>query len=52
VIKIKFRVMSPKRHRERLVVNAAMGEEMRQIHARLDAMETVKRRAPDVGDVI
>jgi hypothetical protein len=25
--------------------------EMRKLHARLDAMETKKRRAPDVGDI-
>jgi hypothetical protein len=24
---------------------------MKQLHARLDAMETVPRRAPDAGDV-
>jgi hypothetical protein len=28
-----------------------MGEEMRQLHARLDAMETTQRRAPEVGDI-
>jgi hypothetical protein len=28
-----------------------MEEEMRQLRARLDAMETTQRRAPDVGDV-
>jgi hypothetical protein len=40
-----------RRCRERLVVNEAMEEEMRQICARLDAMETTQRRAPDAGDV-
>jgi hypothetical protein len=28
-----------------------MGEEMRKLRARLDAMETTQRRAPEVGDV-
>jgi hypothetical protein len=36
----KLGTMLPRRHKERLVVNAAMGEEMRQICVRLDAMET------------
>jgi hypothetical protein len=43
--------MSPRRCRERPVVNTAMGEEMRQICARLDAMETTQRRAADMGDI-
>jgi hypothetical protein len=34
--------MSPRRCRERPVVNATMEEEMRQLHARLDAMERSK----------
>jgi hypothetical protein len=37
--------------RERLVVNAAMEEEMGQLHVRMDAMETTQRRAPKAGDV-
>jgi hypothetical protein len=28
-----------------------MGEEMRQLRAKLDAMETAQRRAPEAGDV-
>jgi hypothetical protein len=32
-------VMPPRRHRERPVSNAAMEEEMIQLHGRLDAME-------------
>jgi hypothetical protein len=28
-----------------------MEREMRELHARLDAMETMQRRAPDDGDV-
>jgi hypothetical protein len=34
------------------VVNATMGEEMTQLRARLDAMETTWGRAPEAGDVI
>jgi hypothetical protein len=44
--KRKFRIMPPRRRRERPVVNATMEEEMRQLRARLDAMETMQRRAP------
>jgi len=33
------------------VVNAAMEEEMRQLRARLDAMEIAQRRAHDVSDI-
>ena len=36
VRKIKIRIMSPRRRRERHVVNASMEEEMRQLCARLD----------------
>jgi hypothetical protein len=41
--------MMPKRHS---VVNVAMEEEMIQLHARIDTMETKQRRAPKDGDVI
>jgi len=51
VIKRKFRIMSPRRHRERPVVNVAMEEEMRQFSGMLDAMETTQIRAPKVGDI-
>jgi hypothetical protein len=34
------------------MVNTVMGEEIRQLHARLDAIETMKRREPEAGDVI
>jgi hypothetical protein len=44
--------MLPRRHLEPLVANRAMESEMRELRARLDAMETTQRRAPDVGDVI
>jgi hypothetical protein len=47
----KLGIMPPRRRRDRPVVNATMEEEMRQLCARLDAMETAQRRAPDVGDV-
>jgi hypothetical protein len=43
--------MPPLRRRERLVVNAAMEWEMRQLCASLDAMEIKKRRELEVGDV-
>jgi hypothetical protein len=43
--------MPPRRRRERPIVNAAMGEEIGQLRARLDAMETTQRRSPKVGDV-
>jgi hypothetical protein len=43
--------MPPRRHRERLVANTTMEEEMRQLRARLDAMEETQRRAPETGDV-
>jgi hypothetical protein len=51
VRKRKLRILSPRRHKERPVVNVAMEEEMIQLRARLDAMETTQRRALDVGDV-
>jgi hypothetical protein len=51
VRKIKSKMMSPRRHKEREVSNETMGEEMRQICAILDAMETVQRRDPNVGDI-
>jgi hypothetical protein len=35
----------------RPIENPSMEEEMRQLCARLDAMETTQRRAPDVGDI-
>jgi hypothetical protein len=43
--------MLSRRCREKLVVNAAMEEEMRQLCASLDAMETSQRRAPEASDV-
>jgi hypothetical protein len=43
--------MPSRRHRERPVANATMEEEMRQLRARLDAMEATQRRAPETGDV-
>jgi hypothetical protein len=44
------RIMRPRRHRERPVVNATMEEEMRQLLERMDAMETTQMRAPKDGD--
>jgi hypothetical protein len=43
--------MPPRRCKDRPVVNASMEEEMRQIHARLDTMETTQRRVPNAGDI-
>jgi hypothetical protein len=36
---------------ERPVENPSMEQEMRQLCVRLDAMEIVQRREPDVGDI-
>jgi hypothetical protein len=43
--------MFPRRRAEPHVENRAMEREMRELCARLDAMETAQRRAHDVGDV-
>jgi hypothetical protein len=43
--------MSPRRRAEPPVANRAMEREMQEIRARLDAMETTQRRAPDARDV-
>jgi len=43
--------MSPRRHEERPIENPSMECEMRQIHARLDSMQTTKRREPNSSDV-
>jgi hypothetical protein len=43
--------MLPRRRGERPVVNETMEEEMRQLCARLDAMETTQGRAPEAVDV-
>jgi hypothetical protein len=43
--------MPPRRRAERPVENPTMEWEMRQLCARLDAMETMQRREPDVGDI-
>jgi hypothetical protein len=47
---IYINTMSPRRHAEPPIENRAMERKMREIRARLDAMEAKKRRAPDVGD--
>jgi hypothetical protein len=47
----KLGTMLSRRRRERPIVNVAMGEEMRQLRARLDAIYTTTRRAPDIGNV-
>jgi hypothetical protein len=43
--------MPPRRRAEPPVAKRAMEREMRELCARLDAMETTQRRAPDVGDI-
>jgi hypothetical protein len=43
--------MSPRRRQDRPMPDPAMEREMRELHARLDAMETTQRRATDTGDV-
>jgi hypothetical protein len=43
--------MSSRRCGERPIANASMEEEMRQVGARLDTMETTQRRSPEAGDV-
>jgi hypothetical protein len=47
----KLGIMPAKRCRDRSVVNETMEEEMRQLRARLYAMDTTQRREPNVGDV-
>jgi len=43
--------MPPRRCREQLATNATMGEEMRKICVRIDAIDTVQRRAPNAYDI-
>jgi hypothetical protein len=43
--------MPPRRCVDPPVANRAMEREMRELRARLDAMEITQRRVPDVGDV-
>jgi hypothetical protein len=43
--------MPPRRHAYPPVENRVVEREMRELRARLDAMETTQRRAPDAGDV-
>jgi hypothetical protein len=43
--------MPPRRCKDKPVANPTMEEEMRKLCAILDAMETLKRREPDVGDI-
>jgi hypothetical protein len=43
--------MPPRRCVEPPVANRAMEREMRELHARMDAMETTQRREPDASDV-
>jgi hypothetical protein len=43
--------MPPRRCRDRPIANPTMEEEMRRLRARIEAMETGKIRAPNVGDI-
>jgi hypothetical protein len=43
--------MVPRRHAERPIEYLAVKREMRELHTRLDSMETTQRRELDVGDV-
>jgi hypothetical protein len=43
--------MPPRRRAEPPVENQAMEREMREIRARLKAMETTQRRGPNVGEI-
>jgi hypothetical protein len=43
--------MPPRRHQDRPMPDLAVEREMREICARLDAMETTQRSTVDVGDV-
>jgi hypothetical protein len=43
--------MPPRRHVEPPLTNHIVEREMREICARLEAMEEVQRRAHDVGDI-
>jgi hypothetical protein len=43
--------MLPRRRQDRPMPNRAVEREMRELRARLDAMETTQKRIVDVGDV-
>jgi hypothetical protein len=43
--------MPPRRQVEQPLANRAVEREMRELHARLEAMEEAQRRAPDTGGV-
>jgi DNA-directed RNA polymerase specialized sigma subunit len=47
----KVSTMLPRRCAKPPVANQAVERKMREIHARLDAMETKQRRSLDAGDV-
>ena len=49
--RISISKMPPRRCADPPVANRAMEREMRELHARMDAMETKQRRALNVGDV-
>jgi hypothetical protein len=41
----------PPRRRDLPLANHVVEREMRELHARMEAMEATQRRAPDIGDV-
>jgi hypothetical protein len=43
--------MPPRRHQERAMPDPIVEREMRELHARLDAMQTTQRRTPSTGDI-
>ena len=47
----QIKAMPPRRHQERLMPDQDVEREMRELRARLDAMETTQRQTVDVGDV-
>jgi hypothetical protein len=50
-VKKKFNTMPPRRGTEPPVENQVVEREIRELHSKLDAMETKQRRAPDVGAI-
>jgi hypothetical protein len=47
----KVSTMPPRRCAETLVANQSIERDMRELRARLDAIEIVQRRSPDVRDI-
>jgi hypothetical protein len=47
----RFETMSPRRNPKIPMPDPIVEREMRELHALLDAMETVQRQTPDTGDI-